>query len=400
MFSFKSKIDPTLKDSIKNKCYKKYRVIVKYKPISDVKSIEKKIKTFSGEIIHSIPSINCIVSKISPKGIERLAEYPQIEYLCYDSLAVLCGASIFSSNGIRYESDYRLTGKNICIGLIDTGTYPHPDLLINKKRILKFMDLINNYKYSYDDNGHGTFISGILCGSGISSKGMYKGVAPEASIYSIKAFNNSGKGQISDILFALDTLINESGEYNIKVICLPFETNSHNPFAESLFSRLFEKAVEKGIVIVVPSGHNGSEEGSIMGIATLENCITVAGLDTTSSKISPYKLSSQGPYGKLDKPDLCAAAVDICSLNSNTSYVSEINSIKIYPMSLEKPYTSYSGTSCSAAFVSGLCALLFENNPDLTYKDILSLLKVSCSMLNFSKWAQGAGVIDINKLLP
>ena len=400
MFSFKSKIDPALKNSIKNKYYKKYRVIVKYKPHSDLKSIEKKIKTYSGEIIHTIPSINCISLKITPNGIERLAEYPQVEYLFYDSLALLCGASIFSSNGIKYESDYRLTGKNVCIGLVDSGTYPHPDLLINKNRLLKFGDLINNYKYPYDDNGHGTFISGIICGTGISSKGMYKGVAPDASLYSIKAFNNIGKGQISDILFAIDTLINQSEEHNIKVICLPFETNTHNPFIESLFSLLFEKASKLNIVIVVPSGHNGSEEGSIMGIATLENCITVAGLDTTSSKVAPYKLSSQGPYGKLNKPDLSAAAVDICSLNSNTSYVPQVNDIKIYPSHLESPYTTCSGTSCAAAFVTGLCALLFENNPNLSNNDIISLLKISCSMLNLSKWAQGAGVIDINKLLP
>jgi len=400
MFSLKSKIDPALKDSIKNKCYKKYRVLMKYKSSSDLKSIEKKVRTYNGEIIHSIPSINCISLKIPQNGIERLAEFPQIEYLCYDSLALLCGTSIFSSNGIRYESAYRLTGKNVCIGLIDSGTYPHPDLLNNKSRILKFGDLINNYKYPYDDNGHGTFISGILCGTGISSKGMYKGIAPDASLYSIKAFNNIGKGQISDILFAIETLINESKEHNIKVICLPFETNIHNPFTESLFSILFEKASKLDIVIVVPSGHNGGEEGSIMGIATLKDCITVAGLDTTSNKVIPYQLSSKGPYGKLDKPDLSAAAVDICSLNSNTSYVSQVNGIKIYPSHLENPYISSSGTSCAAAFVSGLCALLFENNPDLTTKDILSLVKVSCTMLNFSKWSQGAGVIDINKLLP
>jgi len=400
MFLFKSKIDPALKDAIKNKYYKKYRVLIKCKSEIYMKSIEKKIKSYSGEIINSIPIINCITSKISSKGIERLVEYPQVEYVCYDNTAILCGTSILSSNGIKHEGSYKLTGKNVCVGLIDSGSYPHPDLLNPKNKLLKFTDLINHYKYAYDDNGHGTFISGLICGSGIASKGMYKGISPDASLYSIKAFNSSGKAQVSDILFALQMLINESEEYNIKIICLPFETNNHNPFTESLFSKLFKKAVEKNIIVIIPSGHNGDGDGSIMGIATLENCITVGGVDTTLSKVTPYKLSSRGPFGKLDKPDLAAAAVDICSLSSNISYVPEKNNMKLYPKTLDNPYTCYSGTSCSAAFVSGLCALLFENNPGLTYKDILSLLKVSCTMLGFSKWAQGSGIVDINKLLP
>jgi serine protease AprX len=74
--------------------------------------------------------------------------------------------------------------------------------------------------------------------------------------------------------------------------------------------------------------------------------------------------------------------------------------MKIYPNNLELPYTCYTGTSCSAAFISGVCALLYENNPQLTFNDILSLLKVSCKLVNVSKWIQGNGVIDINSLLP
>ena len=242
-------------------------------------------------------------------------------------------------------------------------------------------------------------MSGLICGRGTASKGMYRGIAENSHIYSIKAFNNIGKAYISDIFFALETLIKESKEYNIKVICLPFEIIDCNYFILSLFSKLFDLAILNGITVVVPSGHNGNSEYSIRGIATLQNCITVAGLDTTGAK-KPYTNSSSGPCGKLEKPDLAAACVEICSLNSNTNYISEKNGIKLYTHTLEKPYTTYTGTSCAAAYLAGVCALLYENDPQLDFKNLLALLKMSCNLLDMPKGIQGAGVVDLKKLLP
>ena len=305
-----------------------------------------------------------------------------------------------ASNGISFEEKYKLTGKGICIGLIDSGVYPHTDLLNPQNKIKKFMDLINDYKYPYDDNGHGTFISGILCGSGHLSKGMYKGIAENSSLYCIKAFNNLGRGFISDILYSIEKLIEEREELNIKVICLPFEITQNNDFILSLFSKLFKEASDKGMVVIVPAGHNGNNECSMRGIAILDNCITVGGLDTTSSIPKPYINSSCGPANKINKPDISAACVDICSLNSNIGYISEKNNMKVYPQTLEIPYTTYTGTSCAAAYISGICALLYENNPNLTFRDITSLLKISGKLMDMSKWLQGHGTIDLNKLLP
>ncbi|OFI06612.1 serine protease AprX [Clostridium acetireducens DSM 10703] len=398
MFSIKNKLDKNLKISIENKYYKYYRVLIICKNMQ--KKVENKIKIYKGTIIHSIPIINCICAKLSPYTINRILEYPQVEYVTYDNQAIICGKSVASANNIYINNKYKLTGKDIGIGIVDTGVFPHRDLLNPKNKICKFLDLINKYQYPYDDNGHGTFISGIICGSGYSSKGVYKGIAENSHIYSIKAFNSLGRAFVSDILYSIQTLIKESKEHNIKIICLPFEILNNDYNILSLFSNIFDKAIKNNIIIIVPSGNNGNFQGSIQGIATLKNCITVGGLDTTSSNIKSYEFSSAGPFNKLEKPNLSAACVNICSLNCDNQYISERNGMKIYPNNLELPYTCYTGTSCSAAFISGVCALLYENNPQLTFNDILSLLKVSCKLVNVSKWIQGNGVIDINSLLP
>jgi serine protease AprX len=397
MFSFKNKLDYGLKAAMSSNSYKHYRVMVQCKNLQE--NIENKIKSYKSEIIHSIPSLNCISANLSSSAIERLLEHPEVAHISFDTTALLCGSSVLSANGIAFQERYKLSGRGIGVGLIDSGTYPHTDLSSPNSKIRKFVDILSGVKYPYDDNGHGTFMSGIICGGGIASKGMYRGIAENCHLYSVKAFNSIGRGFISDILYSFELILNENHEHNIKIICLPFEVLDYNPFILSLFSKLFDMAVQKGIIVVVPSGNSGNKENSIKGIATLPNCITVAGLDSRGG-IKPYIHSSAGPYGKLEKPDLAAACVDICSLNTNKNYISERNGARVYAYPLDNPYTTYSGTSCAAAFISGVCALLFENNPELPFKDVVALLKVSCKLLDMFKWSQGAGMLDINKLLP
>ena len=397
MFSLKNKLETTLRHSLLSNLYENYRVIIYCKSL-ETKTIDK-IKSLKCDILRHISSINCICAVLNSSAIDRLLEYPQVAYITYDSYAHLCGNSILSSNGVSFQSNYDLTGKGIGVGLIDSGVYPHGDLLNPSNKIKKFIDYVNNLNYPYDDNGHGTFMSGLICGSGYGSKGMYKGVASGSHLYMIKAFDKLGKGFISDILFSLETLINESSDFNIKAICLPFETLETNEFILSLFSRLFDLAISKNLVVIVPSGSNKNSKSSIRGIATLGNCITVGGYDSVGTpKI--YEYSSCGPFQKRDKPNLISACVDICSTISDTKFIPEKNGVKLYPPRITNLYTTYTGTSCSAAFISGVCALLYENNKNLCFKDTLALLKVSSSLINFPKYMQGSGILNLEKLLP
>lgn len=397
MFSFKNKLCPDLTDIIDKNYYKNVRVIICCKTLQQ--KIENKIKIYKGKVLFSIDPIKCICAIVPTSSIDKLLEYPNINYIHLDFYAFLCGKNVFSANKVSIERNYRLTGKNIGIGLIDSGTYPHLDLITPRTKISKFLDIINNCKYPYDDNGHGTSIAGILCGSGYSSKGLYKGIAEDSNIYSIKAFNNLGRGFVSDILYALDTLIEDSDKFNIKVICLPFEMLSNNKNILSLFNDLFSIAVSKNIIIVVPSGHNGIDFNSMKGIAVLDKCVTVGGLNINST-IEPYINSSSAPNSKINKPDISAACVDIVSTNTDINYISERNGKKIYPKSLENSYCSFTGTSYAAAYVSGLCALLYENNPDLNLKDIKALFKISSELQDIPKSVQGNGILNLSKLLP
>ncbi|GKU25863.1 S8 family serine peptidase [Clostridium folliculivorans] len=396
MFSLKSKLDTSLRYYMSKEYFKKYRVIIKYKSFSD--TILKRISSFKGTIINKIDWLNLITAEVSPRAIDRLIEYPEVEYVSLDGYCLLCGTSVASANNVNLGGRYKFTGRGIGIGIVDTGVFPHPDLLSPMNKIRLFVDLINDFKYPYDDNGHGTFISGILCGSGGNSDGLYKGIADKANLYCYKAFNGTGKGYVSDILFAINSLISSSEDENIRLILLPFELANDNIFYLQQFDKLLGLAISKNLIPIVPSGSNPSKEYSIRGLATLSNCLTIGGLDT-SKTIKPYSYSSAGPVGKLQKPEVSAGCVNIQSLNCDKNYISERNGLKIYPSKLTEPYATYSGTSCSAAYVCGVCALLLEKNPLLTFNDIRSLLQISADSHELPRYAEGDGTLNLDKLL-
>lgn len=398
MFSSKSKLDSNLKYYIKENTYKSYRVLIKYKDFQS--SISKKINSYKGSVYHIIDSCNIISAQLNARSIDRILEYPEIEKIYLDEYLFLCGMSVTSANKSSYIEKYNLSGRGIGIGIVDSGVYPHKDLTSPTNKISFFEDLINNLHYPYDDNGHGTSISGILCSSGLSSNNMYKGICPKSSIFCYKAFDKLGKGFASDVLYAIECLIKMSKEHNIKILCLPFELLSHNVFIINLFKKLFDYAIEQNIIPIVPSGSNSNTQSSIMGIAALPNCITVGGLDTTKSIIKPYQYSSCGPLPKCNKPDLCASCVDIVSLNSDRNYISERNENKIYPKPLDIYYKTFTGSSIATAYVCGICSLILEKNPDITFKDMRSLLQVACDPLeDIPKFIQGYGIINFKKLI-
>lgn len=397
MFSLKNKLDPQLKQVYTSPLYKSFRVIIKCKNF--LKDIEKKLNSYKCIHIGSISSEKLIFAEVNKRGLDRLLEFPEVSYIQFDEFCHICGGmSVSTANRVNFPDKYKLTGRGVSIGIIDTGVYPHTDLTLPWNKISGFKDFINNYNYAYDDNGHGTMVAGIISGSGYMSKNIFKGIAENSSLYVYKSFDAKGKGYISDILLAIDDVINKKSETNIKLLSLPFEYLGNNPLILDLFSKFFSRCINNNIIPIVPSGSLPNSTQSIIGFSRLDNCITVGGIDTTKD-LKPYTYSSCGFLGKILKPDLSAAAKDILSLNTEVSYIPEKSGIKIYPPKLEKSYLTFSGTSCSCAYITGVCALIFENNPNLSFSDLLSLLKLSCEELPYDKPLGGEGYINLSKIM-
>ena len=67
--------------------------------------------------------------------------------------------------------DDNLDGRGVTLCVMDTGVSPHIDLSVPKNRIIGAIDFVNGEKYAYDDNGHGTFVAGVVRKRYIVGKG-------------------------------------------------------------------------------------------------------------------------------------------------------------------------------------------------------------------------------------
>ncbi len=213
-------------------------------------------------------------------------------------------------------------GKGVKVAVIDTGVdYEHRDL---KERVVLSKNFVRAETYKKEI--HGTAVAGVI-GASINGFGI-AGVAPEAEIYSFRACTQIGdtaKGlcESSNILKALDEAIKR----NVRVINMSFGSLNY----DRLLSSLIDKAVQRGIFIVVPLSIIGN---SITFPASHPDVISVGGMD---EKENPY------PFKDIvNKAKVLAPAEKI---------------ITTFP---DNRHNFISGTSLSSAYVSGLLALYIQ----------------------------------------
>lgn len=347
--------------------------------------LEQCVAKLGGKIKRKLEIINGVSAYIPTTGIKSASMERAINkvYLDEKVFKLMDVASV--SIGADYANGLGLTGKGIGIAVVDTGVYPHHDLVSPYNRIVGFKDFVNNKTSPYDDDGHGTHVAGIVAGNGFSSSGKYMGIAPDANIIGIKVLDGEGSGNISDVIAGIQWAIDNQQRYNIKIINMSLGTRAKTSYKDDPLCRAVEKAINLGITVCAAAGNSGPKASTINSPATTPNAIVVGASNTKKGAKSPIAdFSSRGPtIDELHKPDILAPGVDITSLKNSTN-----------------EYQTLSGTSMATPFVSGCCALLYENNPNITPSEIKDLLIRNADSLGtgYSRDVQGYGQINMNKI--
>ena len=252
---------------------------------------------------------------------------------------------------IRCEAAYRmgLTGRGIGVAVLDTGIYLHEDF---EHRVAAFTDMVHRRREPYDDNGHGTHISGIIGGSGNSSDGRYQGVAPECHIIMVKVLDQKGNGYASDVLAGIKWIRENRERLGIRIVNISVGSFSKKGMTEnSVLVRGVNAAWDDGLVVCVAAGNMGPGKNTITTPGISRKVITVGCPDdykevnVMGNRMIDY--SGRGPTG----------AVSV----SRKSSLPEPESSAV-PRK-QGGYQSKSGTSMSTPLVSGAIALYSRNIP-------------------------------------
>ena len=275
-----------------------------------------------------------------------------------------------------------ITGKNIGIAVLDTGISNHIDLNDN---LVCFKDYINMRKTAYDDNGHGSHVSGIIAGNGYKSKGRFEGIAPDSKIIMLKCLDKSGNGKIDNAEKGLDFIIDNRDRFNIRIVNI--SVGSIKKTDDNETERLV-KAVEElwklGFVVIVAAGNNGPDKGSVTAPGNAKSVITVGASDDNmvSGNDRRKNYSGRGPTEIcVVKPEIVCPGTGIISCNNKNGY------------------STKSGTSMAVPIVSGIVALMLERKPDLTNKEIKKKMYETAIDVGLPKNHQGWGEINARRLI-
>ncbi|HEY3063657.1 MAG TPA: S8 family peptidase [Chloroflexota bacterium] len=373
----------------------------------------KAVTARGGRVFGKLDLGNSVVAEVPADQLERLAAEPGIVRIAYDP-PLQIQADPLDSWSTRLKNVYpqaigapsvwsgsaRLRGSGVGVAVLDSGiNAAHPDFRgiapngdIGVPRLLQSVNAIEGASTTRDDNGHGTFVAGIIGGrgwggAGTADDGRYIGIAPDVNLLSVKVSDRNGTAHVSSVVEAIEWVLTHRDQYNIRVLNLSLASNVADSYATSVLDAAVELAWYSGIVVVVAGGNGGASGAPITAPANDPFVITVGATDdfgtasTADDRLASF--SSFGPTRDgFSKPDLVAPGRHIVStLSSRLDPLARRFPTKV----IDDRYIQLSGTSASAPIVAGAVAQLLQARPWLKPGQVKWLLQ------NTARPVAGAG---------
>lgn len=244
------------------------------------------------------------------------------------------------------------TGKGVTVAVIDTGVKANHEDLPNLRRV----EVTNGKEpLGLDDaTGHGTHVAGIIGAAMGNGKGG-AGIAPGATILSLRVVNAAGYIYDSALIAALRTAVKNGAQ----IVNISIGGTAYN----AVFQKVINEATEAGVTVVAAMGNDGTN--CLNYPAGYDNVIGVVSVDRTNNRASG---SSYGTWG-----DVAAPGAAVWSTTYNGSYGPK------------------SGTSMASPVVAGVAALYKSVHPDATPAQITARLKATATKGGSDL---GAGIVN------
>lgn len=263
-------------------------------------------------------------------------------------------------------------GEGIGVAVVDTGLdMNHRDLNVSPTCFA------GRFSSCMDDNGHGTHVAGII--GALDNNLDVVGVAPKTTLYAVKVLDGAGIGKDSDLIAGLEWVAQhaKSVEPNIRVINISLGRKGalvDNPILHALIKKL----TNLEIAVVVSAGNHENFEITQMVPASYPEIITVASTTaqegTNLCKFFPENiLADTASFFTTD-----GAAVTISAPGAKQENINEqcyVESVGIPSLKVGGGIAYASGSDFAAAHVSGVVALLIQQDQTRTPYEIRSIIQ-------------------------
>jgi serine protease AprX len=309
--------------------------------------------------------------------------------------------------------DHGWTGKGVGVALIDSGVAPVPNIaanLVNGPDLS--LDATGGPNDAIDAFGHGTHMAGIIAGRepGLPTSGhdlreapasRFIGIAPDAKVINVKVATADGSVDVSQVIAAIDWVVEHRNDpgVNVRVLNLSFGTDGVQDYMLDPLTYAAEIAWRAGIVVVVAAGNNGVDHPQLNNPA-YDPFVIATGAQDQNGSIDPGNdvvadFSSRGNSSR--RPDLVTPGRSIVSLRDPGSLLDTT----FASAQVGDDEFKGSGTSQSAAVLSGAIALVLQRYPSLTPDQVKATLMASGRVLKTSSGQtldQGMRAIDLNQV--
>ena len=267
-------------------------------------------------------------------------------------------------------------GQNIKVAVVDQGIQlNHVDLAANiwpQSYNFTTSTLINSPSVTYGQ--HGTRMAGII-GAVKDNNLQMAGVAPQSKLISLSVSTsiistlNSPLGGGANVIINFSNAINQAVTMDADVLNCSWNLNNYiNNDLSSFYSSLIENSIDGaltngrnglGCIVVFASGNNGSTTLSYP--ANYETKILTVG----NSQFDDTRFC-----GSINNCSSSGIKLDVVAPGTNT-----------YSTILNNGVETNTGTSESAAFVSGIAALILAVNPCLTGEQVRNIIESTSQKL-------------------
>ena len=304
-------------------------------------------------------SVSAVVARL--RADKRIASaQPNMQFRLQDEGAKALAGAQYAISKLQLSEVHRVAkGDGVTVAVLDSGVdQTHPELAGS------LTASVNALKSTAAPEAHGTGVASV-----IAAHTNLVGVAPAAKILAVRAFSGAhgdgATGTTADIVRAIEIAVSA----NARIVNMSFA----GP-ADPLLARVIEAANARGVIFVAAGGNAGPDAAPAYPAAD-PNVIAVTATDAADAL---FPSANRGDY-----IGVAAPGVDVLVATPGAGYGLS------------------SGTSVAAAHVSGLVALMLQEDSKLTPAEARRMLADNARDLGpAGRDAQfGAGLIDPERTL-